>query len=68
MRYWLHPLLTVLTEEIQYSQQALKFVYYPTFETLFVVISHIKGRLLSMTLWNNGIEIPNGYLFEYFGQ
>ena len=58
MRYWLHPLLPVLTEEIQYSQQALKFVYYPTFETLFVVSSHIKGRFLSMTCENNVIEIP----------
>ena len=43
------PFLTVLTAGIQYSQQALKFVYYPTFETLFVIISHIKGKFLSMT-------------------
>ena len=68
MRYWLHPFLTVLTAGIQYSQQALKFVYYPTFETLFVIISHIKGKFLSMTCENNDIEIPTGYLFKYVEQ
>jgi len=40
----------------------------PTLEGFAVIISQIMGMLLSVTFNYKDIEIPTGYLFEYFGE